>query len=236
MHPANTADFEYVGFWARIGACLLDSILYAVIAAPLLWALYGTDYLFNDALFAGPADLLITQVLPGVLIILFWLWKSATPGKMAVRARVVDAATGAPLTGWQGLGRYLGYVVSALPFGLGFLWVAFDPRKRGWHDLLAGTVVIRPRRGHMEAVTFGAPRPLPPALPQPAIDLAPYRSPGAVQQRRSPALAIILGLLALALAWTLAYELGRYEPQPRGLDSVLQPPDSDDDVPGSLRV
>jgi uncharacterized RDD family membrane protein YckC len=39
--------------------------------------------------------------------------------------------------------RLLCYFVSALPFCLGFLWAAFDRRKRGWHDKIAGTVVIQ---------------------------------------------------------------------------------------------
>ncbi len=43
----------------------------------------------------------------------------------------------------QLIGRYLGYYVSIFALGVGFLWVAFDPRKQGWHDKMAGTVVIR---------------------------------------------------------------------------------------------
>jgi uncharacterized RDD family membrane protein YckC len=65
---------------------------------------------------------------------------------MAFGARVVDAQTGARLTTGQSIGRYLGYYVSIFSLGLGFAWVAVDPRKQGWHDKLAGTVVIRPRR------------------------------------------------------------------------------------------
>ena len=38
--------------------------------------------------------------------------------------------------------RWIGYMLSSLPLNLGFLWVAFDARKQGFHDKLAGTVVI----------------------------------------------------------------------------------------------
>ncbi len=38
--------------------------------------------------------------------------------------------------------RYLAYFVSLVPLGLGYLWVALDKRKQGWHDKIAGTVVI----------------------------------------------------------------------------------------------
>jgi uncharacterized RDD family membrane protein YckC len=64
---------------------------------------------------------------------------------MAVSARVVDAVTGKAPTIGQCIGRYLGYIVSTVPLGLGLIWVAFDARKQGWHDKLAGTVVIRTR-------------------------------------------------------------------------------------------
>jgi uncharacterized RDD family membrane protein YckC len=54
-----------------------------------------------------------------------------------------DAKTlGKPSTG-QLIGRYLAYYVSTLPLCLGFLWVAFDKRKQGWHDRIAGTLVIK---------------------------------------------------------------------------------------------
>ncbi len=48
-----------------------------------------------------------------------------------------------PLSNGQAIGRYLAYYVSSIPLGLGLLWVAFDRRKQGWHDKLAGTFVIR---------------------------------------------------------------------------------------------
>lgn len=136
---------EYVGFWARVGAALIDSIIVLVLTTPLLLAIYSPDY-FSAARgspLAGVANILISWVLPALGVILFWLYRQATPGKMVVSARVVDAQTGNSLTTGQAIGRYLGYFVSTIPLCLGLLWVAFDPRKQGWHDKLAGTVVIR---------------------------------------------------------------------------------------------
>jgi uncharacterized RDD family membrane protein YckC len=136
---------EYVGFWARFLASLVDSMLVLVILVPLLLAIYGREYLDPErtTLFAGPADILLNLVAPAIAIVLFWIHRKATPGKMLIRAEVVDAQTGAALTVRQSIGRYLGYYVSILPLCLGLLWVAFDPRKQGWHDKLAGTVVVR---------------------------------------------------------------------------------------------
>jgi uncharacterized RDD family membrane protein YckC len=85
----------------------------------------------------------INYFLPAIVVILFWVYKSATPGKMILGLKIVDARTGGiPSTG-QLIGRYLGYYVSTIPLLLGLIWVGIDVRKQGWHDKLAGTVVIR---------------------------------------------------------------------------------------------
>ena len=62
---------------------------------------------------------------------------------------IVDARTGKAPSKGQLIGRYFAYYLSLLPLGLGFLWIAWDQRKQGWHDKIAGTVVIRPE-GHQE--------------------------------------------------------------------------------------
>ncbi len=85
---------------------------------------------------------MIQIVLPIAALLLFWKFRSATPGKMAVGAKIVDAKSGKEPSNWQLFIRFLGYFVSIVPFGLGFLWIAFDRKKRGWHDLIAGTVVV----------------------------------------------------------------------------------------------
>lgn len=136
---------RYAGFWARTGATLIDTILLLLVIVPLLVAIYGWAY-FDAAqtgMVAGPADILITWVLPAVAVIAFWAKKQATPGKMVVSARIIDAESGEPAGLGQLIGRYLAYIPATLPLGLGILWVAFDRRKQGWHDKLAGTVVVR---------------------------------------------------------------------------------------------
>lgn len=138
------AAVEYIGFWPRVGATLIDTLLLMLLTAPLLYALYGEAYFSDsDTLYWGTGDLLLNYLLPAALVLLFWNYRSATPGKMAIRARIVDARSlGRPTTG-QLIIRYLGYFVATIPLGLGLLWVAFDRRKQGWHDKLAKTVVVR---------------------------------------------------------------------------------------------
>lgn len=142
---ADATTPRYVGFWARTLAAIVDTVLTFAIVFPLLLAIYGHPYLEDETRrgFSGAADVLITWILPALASIGFWLWRQATPGKMAIAAKVVDARTGGPMSGAQAAGRYLAYFVSIAPLGLGLLWVALDPRKQGWHDKLAGTVVVR---------------------------------------------------------------------------------------------
>ncbi|WP_052027454.1 RDD family protein [Pseudoalteromonas luteoviolacea] len=134
---------NYLGFWARFGASFIDSIMLLLITIPLIYSIYGGDYWTSREIILGPAELLINYVLPIAAIILFWLYKSTTPGKMVYKAKIVDAKTGRALSARQSIIRYIAYYVSLLPFGLGFFWVAWDPKKQGWHDKLAGTVVVR---------------------------------------------------------------------------------------------
>jgi len=147
-------DLEYVGFWPRVGATIIDTLLLGIICWPLLSVIYGPSYWSSTALIKGPADLLISWVFPSVATVIFWAYWQATPGKMAISARIVDAATGrAPAIG-QLVVRYFSYFLSAIPLCLGFIWVGFDPRNQGWHDKLAGTVVVRSKNRGPASVRF----------------------------------------------------------------------------------
>ena len=135
---------EYVGFWKRVAASLIDTLILLIVIVPLLLAVYGTGYLARaqESGLAGFWDFVIQVVLPAVAVILFWKYRGATPGKMAVSARIVDARSGAAPSTGQLVGRYFAYLVSALPLGLGFFWIGIDRRKQGFHDKLANTVVV----------------------------------------------------------------------------------------------
>jgi uncharacterized RDD family membrane protein YckC len=154
--PTPQAPLEYAGFWIRFWAFIVDSILVAVIVEPIVASIYQNSQTLTDPMSVdmanlildsfkpqGALDVLFSWVLPAVAIVLFWVYRAATPGKMLLRARIVDAETGAPPSVGQCVGRYLGYYVSIFTLFLGFLWIAFDPRKQGFHDKLAGTVVVR---------------------------------------------------------------------------------------------
>jgi uncharacterized RDD family membrane protein YckC len=150
---SNIEELEYAGFWIRVGASLIDAIILIIITWPIMSMIYGDAFWNSDSLLLGPADFLMNYVLPAVAVVLFWLYKSATPGKMILHLKVVDAHTGAPLRTGQAIGRYLGYFLSGIPLMIGIFWVGWDRKKQGWHDKLANTVVIR-EKNSTDAVNF----------------------------------------------------------------------------------
>jgi uncharacterized RDD family membrane protein YckC len=156
------AAWAPVGFWKRAVAYTMDqlilNILTSVIALLLAFALTTTDELF-----AAIVQFAVAVSLSMLYVIGAWKLYGATPGKLVFSAVIRRADTlGKPSTG-QLIGRYFAYILSALPLGVGFIWAAFDARKRTWHDLLCGTVVVR-RVRRAPVATRGirrAPRPAP---------------------------------------------------------------------------
>ena len=76
---------------------------------------YGGAYWTSMDLIQGPADFLITWVAPAIAVIIFWMYRQATPGKMVINAKIVDAKTGGKPSTGQLIGRYLAYYVSTIP-------------------------------------------------------------------------------------------------------------------------
>jgi uncharacterized RDD family membrane protein YckC len=111
---------RYAGFWKRLLAFFIDTLILVTVFVTIAIAIYGRRYVQLSS--EGQTllfDIVVQGVLPAVAAILFWRYRGATPGKMLVSARIVDAETlGAPSTG-KLIGRYFAYI-----------------------DKLAGTVVI----------------------------------------------------------------------------------------------
>jgi uncharacterized RDD family membrane protein YckC len=142
MNGAGVEGAEYVGFWTRLAATLVDLVGIMFVVVPVTVFLIGDGWAYAQ----GGAAFFVNWVVPGAAYVAFWVFKGATPGKMLFKAQVVDAQTGASPDFWQSLTRYIGFYVSLTPLLLGFIWVAFDRRKQAWHDKMARTVVIYRRR------------------------------------------------------------------------------------------
>jgi uncharacterized RDD family membrane protein YckC len=137
---------RYAGFWLRLGASVIDIIVLLAIIAPIEIAFFGREYPVLALQGKTMAVDVWTQlILPLIAMIVLWRYRAATPGLMLMSARIVDAETLAPAS----IGKLTLRAVVLLVMWLlvvpliGVLWIAFDKRKRGWHDMLAKTVVIR---------------------------------------------------------------------------------------------
>lgn len=129
--PINPISGEvYAGFWKRCAASLLDSILLNVAGGIILYSM-GEE--------GGYVTFLALSVL------YFSLMESsqqqATIGKMAVGIIVIDEL-GNRISFGKAFGRYLGKMVSALIFCVGFIMAAFTEKKQALHDLMANTFVV----------------------------------------------------------------------------------------------
>jgi len=132
----------YGGFWSRVLASIMDSIWMMIFTSALLWLIWGASQ-WQTEQSGGLGGFLLSYGLPFALTLTFWVVKGATPGKMIMGLIIVDARTLERASTTRLLVRYLSYFISMLPLFLGIFWVAFDKRKQGWHDKIAGTLVIK---------------------------------------------------------------------------------------------
>jgi uncharacterized RDD family membrane protein YckC len=117
---------------------LISDKEYVAIVVPYLKSqLYSADFVKKFV------PLLIAQTLIFALVfVLFWRYKNSTPGKMLFKLRIIDDKTLEDPSTKQYIIRFIGYIIASIPLGLGFLIVAFNKRKKGLHDYMAGTSVI----------------------------------------------------------------------------------------------
>lgn len=109
-------DNIYAGFWIRVTASLIDSILILMMTLPLLSCIDGSGYFDSTHMYLGILEFLISWLLPAIAVITFWVCKSATPGKLLTKTKIIDQKTGGQLSVAKSLGRYFAYYISILPF------------------------------------------------------------------------------------------------------------------------
>jgi len=138
VHVEQAVAIEYIGFWTRLIATLIDMILVWI----LYWALsFVINLLPEIYLFLY---WLINSFV--VLLLYFWLFtgfKGQTPGKMIVGIKVVDKSGNKPGLFSAAIREILGKIISTVIFFLGFLWIGWDNQKQGLHDKLATTYVVK---------------------------------------------------------------------------------------------
>lgn len=126
-------------FWRRLLAQVLD--IFWTVPLGFVLAMLGQALRGGGELSPG-ADLLLNLII-ALVVLQFWATRQATPGKWVLGLRIVSAQDGGPVPFGRLVLRYVGYVLSSLPLGLGFLWALWDRRAQTWHDKLARTLVVR---------------------------------------------------------------------------------------------
>jgi uncharacterized RDD family membrane protein YckC len=156
-------EVRYAGFWVRFVASFFDTLFLALPVAVVIYFLSDGNWFdfsqyqqnINYAMSGNAQKALANQPQTSMkwelifevsvlfVTMLFWKrWRGATPGKKFVNIKIVDAKTFQDIDNKQAITRSFGYIISTLTLLIGFIIVAFRKDKRGFHDLLAGTVVI----------------------------------------------------------------------------------------------
>ena len=142
--PAGPDHVAYGGFWIRVLAYLIDGILLTIVYG-IVARLLGIDIFESDWRHYDPLGNLLSLVIG-------WLYfallesseRGATVGKMVMGLRVVTS-DGQRLSFVNATGRYFAKILSAIILCIGFIMIAFTDKKRGLHDIIAGTLVIKTR-------------------------------------------------------------------------------------------
>ena len=150
--------FHVAGFWHRMAAAAIDLAILLPVSLIMAWLAgalsgvhlpasrhYGIDFWLDLLLVGDPALIgitVITLAIATVYVLVFQITLAYTPGMRLMKLRIIDPYGDRPTTSRAAI-RTSGYLVSVLTLGLGFLWVGFDSEKRGLHDWIAGTHVVK---------------------------------------------------------------------------------------------
>jgi uncharacterized RDD family membrane protein YckC len=124
LSSVEWASFPRVGFWPRLGASVLDLLMIAIVNA--LTVSRGNFFLF-----------LVLAYHLGM-----WAWKGTTLGGAVFGLKCIRL-DGRPLDWSVALVRGLACFVSLAQAGLGFFWASWTRDRQSWHDIIAGTTIVK---------------------------------------------------------------------------------------------
>ncbi len=136
-----TTQQNYAGFWLRVAAYLIDSL---ILAIPLVILSFLAEALLGQE---NPMTLLMELA---VNILVLWLYYAilessslqGTFGKKALGLKVISYQGGRISFG-QATGRFFAQFVSSLALFVGYVMVAFTQKKQGLHDIMAKCLVVK---------------------------------------------------------------------------------------------
>ena len=138
---------RYGGFWRRFWACMLDGMVLAFASMIVYGAAIAIVRFISPDIEDPFKVLLIPQLIANMIIKAFYFiyfhgLTGQTVGKLALGLKVVKR-DGDTIGFARATVRYFGSIIGLLFAGLGFVWIAFDARKQGWHDKMAGSFVVK---------------------------------------------------------------------------------------------
>ncbi|MCK5844554.1 MAG: RDD family protein [Victivallales bacterium] len=150
----NSVYYRYAGFWIRAVAIILDGLIIAVVQFPLsilfgvLIGVIGGAMGGNET--AGAVvviliqlvNMLVSVLIQGLYDVLFLVKKGATPGKMAMGIRVINADGNRQISYGKAIGRYFAKMLNGFTLNIGYMMAGWDDEKRGLHDRICDTRVI----------------------------------------------------------------------------------------------
>lgn len=166
IRPSGDVHGQYAGFASRGLALVIDLALTTVVSVGTIWVINATLALFGVQLEActqyvpqtglrallhnlcrtvRAAEYVFGLLLPFAYFFVFWVLGGQTVGMGIAGVQVISTA-GGRVTARAALLRLVGYAVSILALGLGFVWSLADERRQGWHDKLARTYVVYRRQ------------------------------------------------------------------------------------------
>lgn len=147
---------RYAAWFSRFIAYLIDGFIIGLVVTAIYFVgvvvILGGMSVDSAGNVSGGASAglgLVVILIGGIIGFLwkpfFWSHGGQTPGYKMLGMRVVRARDGGPVSFGTGILRMIGYIINDIVFGipLGFIWAGFDSAKQGWHDKIAGTVVIQ---------------------------------------------------------------------------------------------
>ena len=137
---------KVIGFGRRLAATLIDGLILFVATFLLTLAVgligvFANLYTTNDPIPVNGLILICGLILSLLYYVAAWSRSGQTVAKSVFGIKVVGK-DGQPLSVGKALLRYLGYIISGVIFSLGFLWIAFDKKRQGWHDKIASSYAI----------------------------------------------------------------------------------------------
>ena len=145
---AAEVDLPKAGFWIRAAAAFVDALIAGALQGIIVFLfagllgllLHGFD---SDSLLMLCLAWLLSASISVIYYVFFTAYGGQTPGKMALRIKVVRTDSSSLTLGRAFYRETLCKFVSGIILGIGYLMVAFDEKKQGLHDRMADTYVVR---------------------------------------------------------------------------------------------